>query len=71
VRPIVIDEAAQAGGQIYRQPPRGFLRSRKTLYGFEASRAQSVHSTFHVRCARPSTIAPTPWSGMPSRVCST
>ncbi len=66
VRPIVIDEAAQAGGQIYRQPPRGFLRSRKTLYGFEASRAQSVHSTFHaLREAidyRPNTLV---WNAQP------
>jgi NADPH-dependent 2,4-dienoyl-CoA reductase/sulfur reductase-like enzyme len=38
VRPVVIDENARWGGQIYRQPPAGagFKRSAATLYGFEA-----------------------------------
>lgn len=44
VRPMVIDEAPRWGGQIYRQPPPGFERSKKTLYGFEAGRADAVHS---------------------------
>ncbi|MBC7610176.1 MAG: NAD(P)/FAD-dependent oxidoreductase [Polaromonas sp.] len=44
VRPVVIDEAPRWGGQIYRQPPAGFKRSKKTLYGFEAGRAEAVHS---------------------------
>jgi len=42
-RPVVIDEAPRWGGQIYRQPPAGFERSKRTLYGFEASRAEAVH----------------------------
>jgi len=42
-RPTVIDEASLWGGQIYRQPPSLFQRSKKQLYGFEASRAQSIH----------------------------
>lgn len=45
LRPIVIDEAALPGGQIYRQPPRGFQRSARDLYGFEAARAQALHQT--------------------------
>ena len=44
VRPVVIDEAPRWGGQIYRQPPPGFTRSKKALYGFEAGRADAVHS---------------------------
>ena len=47
VRPIVIDENARWGGQIYRQPPAngGFERSKKTLYGFEAHKADALHTT--------------------------
>lgn len=44
VRPVVVDEAPRSGGQIYRQPPPDFERSKKTLYGFEAGRADAVHS---------------------------
>ena len=45
VRPVVIDENARWGGQIYRQPPAGagFKRSAATLYGFEAKKAEAVH----------------------------
>jgi hydrogen cyanide synthase HcnB len=42
LRPIVLDENARHGGQIYRQPPKNFERSRKSLYGFEASKADAV-----------------------------
>lgn len=45
LRPLVLDEAPRWGGQIYRQPPAHFQRSKKTLYGFEAARADSVHRT--------------------------
>ena len=47
LEPIVIDENARWGGQIYRQPPAsgGFERSKKTLYGFEAHKAEALHST--------------------------
>lgn len=44
LRPLVLDEAPTAGGQIYRQPPAHFERSGKILYGFEAARAASVHN---------------------------
>lgn len=44
--PTVIDEAPRAGGQIYRQQPPNFIRSKKDLYGFEASRADNVHTAF-------------------------
>lgn len=43
IKPIVLDEAARWGGQIYRQQPGGFQRSPGELYGFEASRATEVH----------------------------
>ncbi|QRF57389.1 NAD(P)/FAD-dependent oxidoreductase [Variovorax paradoxus] len=47
LRPIVIDEAARAGGQIYRRPPANFVeRAAATLYGFEAGRANAVHAAF-------------------------
>ncbi|WP_087724696.1 FAD/NAD(P)-dependent oxidoreductase [Pandoraea sp. PE-S2T-3] len=47
IRPIVLDENARWGGQIYRQPPAdaGFARSKQTLYGFEAAKADAVHTT--------------------------
>lgn len=43
LRPIVIDESPTWGGQIYRQPPVHFQRTKKELYGFESARADSVH----------------------------
>ena len=44
LRPIVLDEAPRWGGQIYRQPPAHFERSKKALYGFEAGRANAIHN---------------------------
>ncbi|MDQ8035291.1 MAG: FAD-dependent oxidoreductase, partial [Bordetella sp.] len=43
LRPIVIDEAARAGGQIYRQPPPGFTRGKPALYGAEHRKADALH----------------------------
>ncbi|WP_287496319.1 NAD(P)/FAD-dependent oxidoreductase [Pandoraea sp. CB10b_02] len=47
LRPVVLDENARWGGQIYRQPPAdaGFARSKRTLYGFEAGKAEALHAT--------------------------
>ena len=45
LRPIVLDEAARAGGQIYRQPPPGFTRPKSALYGSEHRKADGVHRT--------------------------
>jgi NADPH-dependent 2,4-dienoyl-CoA reductase/sulfur reductase-like enzyme len=45
LRPVLVDEAPRAGGQIYRQPPPGFTRSKRTLYGTEAGRADAIHRT--------------------------
>jgi hydrogen cyanide synthase HcnB len=44
LRPVVVDEAPRWGGQIYRQPPAGFTRPKEALYGFEAGRADALHS---------------------------
>ena len=46
LRPIVIDEAARSGGQIYRRPPSGFSRAYRDIYGFEADKARRVHDAF-------------------------
>ncbi|ANT63706.1 FAD/NAD(P)-binding oxidoreductase (plasmid) [Salipiger sp. CCB-MM3] len=46
LHPIVVDEAARAGGQIYRRPPEGFTRPPENLYGSEAAKARAVHATF-------------------------
>ena len=46
LRPVVIDEGDQCGGQIYRQPPAALRRPLSDLYGFEASRAAAIHQTF-------------------------
>ena len=46
VRPVVVDEAIRAGGQIYRQPPDGFTRPARALYGFEATKARRLHGAF-------------------------
>ena len=44
VAPVVVDENARSGGQIYRRPPEGFKRPAAALYGFEAGKAQAVHA---------------------------
>ncbi|WP_175976233.1 NAD(P)/FAD-dependent oxidoreductase [Burkholderia sp. BCC1047] len=71
LRPVVIDENARWGGQIYRQPPAeaAFVRGKRMLYGFEAAKADAVHRTMaallpHVDY-RPNTLA---WSCGAGRV---
>lgn len=46
LRPVVVDEGARAGGQIYRRPPEGFTRWPETLYGSEAGKARALHGVF-------------------------
>ena len=41
VRPVLLDEAARGGGQIYRRQPANFKRSAVKLYGFEARKAKA------------------------------
>lgn len=45
VRPVLLDEAARGGGQIYRRQPANFKRSAVKLYGFEAGKAGALHQT--------------------------
>ncbi|WP_415768141.1 NAD(P)/FAD-dependent oxidoreductase [Pseudomonas sp. LB3P38] len=45
IRPILLDEAARGGGQIYRRQPANFKRSPVKLYGFEAGKANALHQT--------------------------
>ena len=45
LKPVVIDEAPRWGGQIYRQPPAQFQRTRQTLYGLDAKAAAAVLDT--------------------------
>lgn len=71
VRPIVLDENARWGGQIYRQPPENgaFQRSKKALYGFEAHKADALHTTMAALLPhldyRPDTLA---WACAPGRL---
>jgi hydrogen cyanide synthase HcnB len=44
LRPVLIDEAPRAGGQIYRRPPAHFRRTAAALYGTEAARASALHA---------------------------
>jgi NADPH-dependent 2,4-dienoyl-CoA reductase/sulfur reductase-like enzyme len=50
--PIVVDEAPQSGGQIYRRAPPGFTRSYRALYGFDARNARRVHDAFDALSGR-------------------
>ena len=45
-RPVLVDESARDGGQIYRRQPKGFTRTSSELYGTEAARADAVHASF-------------------------
>jgi hydrogen cyanide synthase HcnB len=44
LRPVLIDEAPRAGGQVYRRPPAHFRRTAAALYGSEAARATALHA---------------------------
>ncbi|MBN9548746.1 MAG: NAD(P)/FAD-dependent oxidoreductase [Alphaproteobacteria bacterium] len=46
LHPVVIDEGHRAGGQIYRRPPAGFVRTPEQLYGPEAAKARALHALF-------------------------
>lgn len=48
----LVDEGLRGGGQIYRRQPKNFRRSAKALYGFEASKAQSVHAAIDELASR-------------------
>jgi NADPH-dependent 2,4-dienoyl-CoA reductase/sulfur reductase-like enzyme len=46
LRPVVVDEAKAAGGQIYRRPWLDDGRSAAALYGSEAPKATRLHAEF-------------------------
>ncbi len=46
LRPTVVDENRRDGGQIYRRQPDNFTRPYAKLYGTEADKAQSLHTSF-------------------------
>jgi len=46
LHPVVIDEGQRAGGQIYRRPPDGFVRTPEQLYGSDAAKADALHTLF-------------------------
>lgn len=66
LRPVVVDEAPRAGGQVYRQPPPGLERSPQELYGRQAGRARALHACFAAIQAqidyRPDTLL---WNAQP------
>ncbi len=39
IHPVVVDANSKSGGQIYRQQPDNFTRTKKQLYGFDAKEA--------------------------------
>lgn len=61
LRPIVLDENRQQGGQIYRRQPENFVRPASKLYGASARSATALHTAFaellpHIEY-RPETLA--------------
>lgn len=46
VRPVIVDENARDGGQIYRRQPDSLKRPYRLIYGTEADRAANVHAAF-------------------------
>lgn len=46
LRPVVVDEASSAGGQIYRQRLVPDERTPRDLYGSEAEKATALHEAF-------------------------
>jgi NADPH-dependent 2,4-dienoyl-CoA reductase/sulfur reductase-like enzyme len=46
LRPTLVDENRRDGGQIYRRQPDNFTRPYTKLYGTEADRAHSLHTSF-------------------------
>lgn len=50
--PVLLDESARGGGQIYRQQPGNFRRPSKALYGFEAGKANALHGALEAAQAR-------------------
>jgi NADPH-dependent 2,4-dienoyl-CoA reductase/sulfur reductase-like enzyme len=45
LRPVLIEEGARDGGQIYRRQPANFTRPPQALYGSAAAKATALHAT--------------------------
>ena len=71
VRPVLLDEAARGGGQIYRRQPANFKRSPVKLYGFEASKASALHQTIDELREHLDYPPRRPWCGTPNTALST
>ncbi|MVW80506.1 NAD(P)/FAD-dependent oxidoreductase [Bordetella sp. 02P26C-1] len=68
VRPVIIDEVALPGGQIYRQGPAGRAHARHR-YGFEWKRAQAIHAAGADNAARADYRAQTTvWNAVPGQL---
>jgi NADPH-dependent 2,4-dienoyl-CoA reductase/sulfur reductase-like enzyme len=52
LRPVVIDEAPRAGGQVYRQPPDALRRPLRTLYGMQSAQAADFFASWSALEAR-------------------
>jgi NADPH-dependent 2,4-dienoyl-CoA reductase/sulfur reductase-like enzyme len=71
LKPVILDEGPRQGGQIYRRPPAQgeFRRDARTLYGFEAEKAERLHRDFDEKQAtleyRPETLV---WEIEPGRL---
>ncbi len=52
VHPMVVDDAKQAGGQIYRRPSIETALGAKDRYGTEAAKAVALHSCFDQMVAK-------------------
>jgi hydrogen cyanide synthase HcnB len=46
LRPVVIDEAPRAGGQVYRQPPDALRRPLRELYGLQSAQAADFFASW-------------------------
>jgi NADPH-dependent 2,4-dienoyl-CoA reductase/sulfur reductase-like enzyme len=46
LRPVLIDEAPRAGGQVFRQPPPALRRPLASLYGMQSSQAADFFATW-------------------------
>lgn len=46
LRPTVVDEGPDSGGQVYRRPPEPLRLEPRSLHGYDAGRAVALHETF-------------------------
>ena len=44
--PVVVDEGATSGGQVYRRSPPSLSRRPAQVYGYQAAKAEALHAAF-------------------------